>query len=108
MTKIICTSLSLQSVFLYQLQPHSQRSQREYTIVLNKKLATLSHNEMNITNNIEISSYIFCMEIPSSVSNNTAIQYNMSLYCNGSHSKVSILLQLNHQLAQLIEHMRVQ
>ena len=24
MTKTICTSLSLQSVFLYQLQPHSQ------------------------------------------------------------------------------------
>ena len=30
MTKTICTCLSLQSVFLYQLQPHSQR---EYTIV---------------------------------------------------------------------------
>ena len=31
MTKTICTSLSLQSVFLYQLQLHSQW---EYTIVI--------------------------------------------------------------------------
>ena len=30
MTKTICTSLSLQSVFLYQLQPHAQH---EHTIV---------------------------------------------------------------------------
>ena len=32
MTKTICTSLSLQSIFLYQLQPHSQPN-IEYTIV---------------------------------------------------------------------------
>ena len=35
MTKTICTSLSLQSVFLYQLQPHSQR---KYTIVVRKNV----------------------------------------------------------------------
>ena len=39
MTKTICTSLSLQSVFLYQLQPHSQR---KYTIVCNSLCIVIS------------------------------------------------------------------
>ena len=41
MTKTICTSLSLQSVFLYQLQPHSQH---EYTIVCVEGLISKSIN----------------------------------------------------------------
>ena len=40
MTKTICTCLSLQSVFLYQLQPHSQH---QYNIIFNNSKQSLAN-----------------------------------------------------------------
>ena len=53
MIKTICTCLSLQSVFLYQLQPHSQR---EYTIAMYRIVPTIVYEAYN---NVHVYSFRF-------------------------------------------------